>query len=176
MKPGAQSSADLCDLMIGLVEKPLLRAVLRETGADPVRCIPISTLTVAAAPAAMTCMGPFKVIITLLPSGANEPRRLEALVDTGAAYTVVPRPILQALGCQPHRTQRVRLADGRAEEWSVAQVELECEGRRATTPALVGPAEAPVLLGATTLEELGLGIDSLNRRLVPVELYFAPGS
>ena len=49
------------------------------------------------------------------------------------------------------------------------QVELECEGRRATTPVLVGPAAAPVLLGATTLEELGLGIDPLNRRLVPVD-------
>jgi len=49
------------------------------------------------------------------------------------------------------------------------QVELECEGRRATTPVLVCPAAAPVLLGATTLEELGLGIDPLNRRLVPVD-------
>ena len=31
----------------------------------------------------------------------------------------------------------------------------------------------PVLLGATTLEELGLGIDPLNRRLIPVDLYLA---
>lgn len=148
----------------------------RRSGHPGTRCIRLSTLTVAAAAAPMSRMGRFKVIITLVPSGGNEPRRLEALVDTGAAYTVVPRPILETLGCQPHRTQRVRLADGRAEEWSVAQVELECEGRRATTPVLVGPAAAPVLLGATTLEELGLGIDPLNRRLVPVDLYLAPGS
>jgi hypothetical protein len=29
------------------------------------------------------------------------------------------------------------------------------------------------LLGATTLEELGLGVDPLGRRLVPVDLYLA---
>lgn len=118
-------------------------------------------------------MGQFMVMMTLLPRQGEELRRLEALVDTGAAYTVVPSSILEALGCQPHRTQRVRLADGRAEEWRVTQVEVECEGRRATTPVLMGPPTAPVLLGATTLEELGLGIDPLNRRLVPVDLYLA---
>lgn len=70
----------------------------------------------------------------------------------------------------------MRLADGRVEEWPLAQVELECEARRAVTPVLVGPEDAPVLLGATTLEELGLGIDPLNRRLVPVDLYLAAGA
>ena len=120
-------------------------------------------------------MGQFKVIVTLFPRGGNAPQRIQALVDTGAAYTVVPLPIFETLACQPHRTQRVRLADGRAEEWPVAQIEVECEGRRAATPILVGPASAPVLLGATTLEELGLGIDPLNRRLVPVDLYLAVG-
>ncbi|MBI4588733.1 MAG: hypothetical protein HY725_07825 [Candidatus Rokubacteria bacterium] len=94
-------------------------------------------------------------------------------MDTGTGYSVVPRPILEALGCQPLRTQRVILADGRIEEWSVGQVEVECEGRRTTTPVLMGPPAGPLLLGATTLEELGLGIDPLNRRLVPVDLYLA---
>jgi hypothetical protein len=37
----------------------------------------------------------------------------------------------------------------------------------------MGPPGDPILLGATTLEELGLGIDPLNRRLVPVDLYLA---
>ena len=118
-------------------------------------------------------MGQFMVMMTLSRRQGEEFRRLEALVDTGAAYTVVPRSVLEALGCHPHRTQRVRLADGRTEEWPVTEVEAECQGRRATTPVLMGPPTAPVLLGATTLEELGLGIDPLNRRLVPVDLYLA---
>lgn len=118
-------------------------------------------------------MGQFKVSLILYPRNGGPARGLEALVDTGAGYTVVPQSILESLGCQPVRTQRVVLADGRAEEWLVSQVDVECEGRRATTPVLMGPPAGPVLLGATTLEELGLGIDPLNRRLIPVDLYLA---
>ncbi len=118
-------------------------------------------------------MGQFKVALTFYPRDGGTPRSLEALVDTGAGYSVVPRPILESLGCRPVRTQRVVLADGRTEEWSVSQVDVECEGRRTTTPVLMGPPASPILLGATTLEELGLGIDPLNRRLVPVDLYLA---
>ena len=118
-------------------------------------------------------MGQFRVIVTLYPRAEGQARRLETLVATGAGYTVVPRPILEELGCVLHRMQPVRFADGRVEEWSVAEVEVECEGRRATTTVLMGAATGPVLLGATTLEELGLGIDPLNRRLVPVEIFLA---
>lgn len=118
-------------------------------------------------------MGQFKATLSFYPRNGGAVRTFEALVDTGAGYSVVPRPILESLGCQPIRTQRVVLADGRAEEWVVSQVEVECEGRRATTPVLMGPPAGPILLGATTLEELGLGIDPLNRRLIPVDLYLA---
>ena len=118
-------------------------------------------------------MGQFRVDLTLLPRDGGPSRTMEALVDTGAAYSVVPRAVLESLGCRPVRTQRVVLADGRIEEWPVTQIDVECEGRQTTTPILMGPATGPVLLGATTLEELGLGIDPLNRRLIPVDLYLA---
>ncbi|HLE44172.1 MAG TPA: aspartyl protease family protein [Methylomirabilota bacterium] len=118
-------------------------------------------------------MGQFRVVLSLYPRRGDAPRYVDALVDSGAGYSVVPRSLLEALGYGPVRRQRVVLADGRVEEWSVSQVEVECQGRRAITPMLMGPAAGPVLLGATTLEELGLGIDSLNRRLVPVDLYLA---
>ena len=120
-------------------------------------------------------MGQFKVTVTLLPRDGGDSRGLEALVDTGAGYSVVPRPILEGLGYRPVRSQRVVFADGRIEEWSVCHVEVECQGRRTTTPVLMGSPDAPVLLGVTTLEELGLGVDPLNRRLVPVDLYLARG-
>ncbi|MBI3030941.1 MAG: aspartyl protease family protein [Candidatus Rokubacteria bacterium] len=118
-------------------------------------------------------MGQFTVMLTFHPRNGGTPRSLEVLVDTGAGYTVVPRSILESLGCRPIRTQRVVLADGRTEEWALSQVEVEYQDRRATTPVLMGPPDGPILLGATTLEELGLGIDPVNRRLVPVDLYLA---
>ena len=114
-------------------------------------------------------MGQVRVDLTLLARNGGPSRTIGALVDKGATYTVVPRPLLESLGCRPVRTQRVVLADGRVEEWSVMQIDVECEGRRTTTPILIGPADAPVLLGATTLEELGLRIDPLNRCLTPIE-------
>lgn len=118
-------------------------------------------------------MGQFKVSLTLHPQNGGTAQNIEALVDTGAGYSVAPRLLLESLGCRPVRTQRVVLADGRIEEWSVTQVDVECQGRRVTTPMLMAPERALMLLGATTLEELGLGIDPLNRRLIPVDIYLA---
>lgn len=116
-------------------------------------------------------MGHFRVALTLYPWGTGSPRRVEALVDSGAGYSVIPRPLLDPLGCRPQRLQRVVFADGRVEEWPVTQVEVECEARRGISTVLMGPPGAQTLLGATTLQELGLGIDPVNHRLVPVELY-----
>lgn len=65
------------------------------------------------------------------------------------------------------------LADGRIEEWSLTIVDVEYAGRRVPTPIMMGPPNSPVLLGATTLEELGFGIDPLGRRLIPIDLYLA---
>ena len=121
----------------------------------------------------MVAMDQFKVEMRLYPEASGSPQRVDVLVDTGAAYTVLPSPLLEALGYRPVRAQRVILAVGRAEEWRLTQADVECEGRRTYTPILMGPASGPALLGATTLEELALGVDPLGRRLVPVDLYLA---
>ncbi len=78
----------------------------------------------------MRSMGQFGVVVTFFPCPGGEPLRLEALVDTGSAYTIVSRSIFQTLGCAISRSQRVRLADGRGDEWPLALVDMECEGRR----------------------------------------------
>jgi predicted aspartyl protease len=113
-------------------------------------------------------MGLFALTVTLFPREAGSPRPVEALVGTGASYSVVPRPILDTLGCRLIRMQPVMLPDGRTDEWPLTLIEIECAGRRTPTPVLMGPAEGRVVLGAITLEELGLGVDPGGRRLVPV--------
>jgi predicted aspartyl protease len=118
-------------------------------------------------------MGQFRVDLILHPANDRPPQRVEALVDASAAYSMLPRALPESLGYFPVRAQRVILADGRTEEWMVTQMAVECQGRRTVTPVLMVPAGGLPLLGATTIEELGLGVDPLGRRLVPVDLYMA---
>jgi hypothetical protein len=47
---------------------------------------------------------------------------------------------------------------------------VRVEGETALTPCIFGDKNTEALLGAVTLEELGLGVDPINQRLVPVEL------
>jgi predicted aspartyl protease len=116
-------------------------------------------------------MGQFRLTVVFFPRQGGEPRPLQALVDTGACYSVVPAPILTELGCRPLRMQGVVLADGRTGAWPLTQVDLECEGRRMTTTVLMGPVEGHVVLGAVALAELGFGVDPVGRRLIPVVAY-----
>jgi clan AA aspartic protease len=113
-------------------------------------------------------MGQFRLTVIFFPRQGGEPRPLQALVDTGACYSVVPAPILAELGCRPLRMQGVLLADGRTDEWPLTQADVECQGRRMTTTVLMGPVEGHVVLGAAALVDLGFGVDPVRRRLIPV--------
>ncbi len=117
-------------------------------------------------------MGQFQVPVTLFPPAGGPARHLHALVDTGSAYSMLPRPFLESLGCRALRVQRVVFADGRLEHWPVTEIEVECEGRRVTTIVLMAPAGLPSLLGAITLEGLGLGVDTVQRRLIPLDFVY----
>ena len=89
------------------------------------------------------------------------------LVDTGATYTTLPREAADAIGLEPVDTRRIRLGDGREEQWPVATIFVRLQGREGPSFALIGPRGGPALLGAVTLEELALGVDPSARRLVP---------
>lgn len=114
-------------------------------------------------------MGQFSVRVRIWP--AHSPERgqeLSVLVDTGAAYTVVPRSILDAIGCLPSTKRTVVLPDGREEIWDLTYIVMALGGEEAPTPCLMGPSNGLTLLGAVTLEQFGLGVDPLRRRLIPV--------
>lgn len=115
-------------------------------------------------------MGTFFRPITLIgPSGQSE--TLEAMVDTGAMFTVVPVPVLQRLGVQPFDTVPVRFADGREQRWPLGQLEAELDGRRRPILCLFGSSNARPLIGAHTLEAFLLTVDPIEKRLVPKEAY-----
>jgi clan AA aspartic protease len=92
---------------------------------------------------------------------------VEALVDTGASDTVLPREVLDELGVQPLRKKPYRLADDRIAQFDVGEARLRMDGEENVVPVVFGERAGPVLLGATTLEIFKLGVDPVGR-LVPV--------
>lgn len=104
------------------------------------------------------------------PTIATRKANLRFLVDTGAFFTVVPRNVLHRLGIRPAREERVRFADGRTTRWKVGEAKLSVNGRSTTTWVLFGKADTQPLLGAYSLEGLGLIVDPRTKRLVPMPI------
>ena len=118
-------------------------------------------------------MGTFFHPITLFgPTGA--PETLEALVDTGSSFTTVPAPLLERLGVRAFARVRLRLANGQVAEADIGEVRAELNGLpRRTIFCVFGEPQAPPTIGAHTLEAFLLGVDPDQRRLVPLEGWWA---
>ena len=113
-------------------------------------------------------MGTFRVTIEV-GAGASGPwQAVEALVDTGATFTQIPAPVLEAL----HVARRWRLpmetADGRVSECDVGDAWLRLDGSERPALVLFGEPGTEPLLGAHALEAFLLAPDPVHRRLVPV--------
>ncbi len=106
------------------------------------------------------------------PSNGQEPIEVEMLVDTGAIFTVVPRPVLEQLGIQSRGTRLFQAIDGKPIEREVGGIEIEVEGRRPPSPVPVvfGDADDGAVLGVTALEGMGLKVDPVAGILEPTEL------
>ena len=116
-------------------------------------------------------MGAFHETIGLAARPGGPPEEIAALVDTGATYTLVPAPILRRLGVEPIGRQTFLIADGSRVEREVGWLLVRIGGGERPTVVVFGDEDAEPLLGAVTLEEFGLGVDPVGRRLVPVDGY-----
>ena len=97
-------------------------------------------------------------------AGAN----VEVLVDTGATHSMIPGSLLRELGIEPVETRFSRIADGSRIELQTAWARFSAEGRNAVARVSFGP-EGTYLIGATTLEDMGLAVDPVDRRLIEQE-------
>ena len=116
----------------------------------------------------VTAMGAFRAQVEIEGAAVGRLERVEALVDTGATYTWVPRDLLERLGVQPEEERPFVLADGRQVTYGIAWVRVWIDGRSQPTIAVFGEPGSDPLLGVFTLEGFGLDADPVNRRLVPV--------
>ena len=113
-------------------------------------------------------MGTFSVEIEVGDDRRSRFVSVDALVDTGASYTMLPAPVLESLDVKPTGTRRFVLASGEMVTRRVGQAAVRFDGRDVTTVVVFGEDGGPHLLGAVTLEEMGLGVDPLARRLIEV--------
>jgi predicted aspartyl protease len=104
------------------------------------------------------------------PGRRQRPRRVRFLVDSGAVYSVLRKKDWEALGLGPARELDFVLADGSTLTRGVSECIFELEGRQATSPVVLGETEDEALLGAVTLETLGLMLNPLNRTLQPMRM------
>jgi clan AA aspartic protease len=104
------------------------------------------------------------------PSSPQIARSVQFLIDSGAVYSVVPAAILEELGIQPLAEKSFRLADGSKISRKKGVAIFKYKGEIGGADVIFGEPGDSTLLGAFTLEALGLALDPLRRELLPLPL------
>ena len=95
----------------------------------------------------------------------HEEETIDLLVDSGAIYSVVPTSLLDGLGIKPLSEQEFRLADGSKLVRQKGIALFKYGNRIGGADVIFGEDGDSDLLGAFTLEALGLSLDPLRREL-----------
>ena len=111
-------------------------------------------------------MGTFTVNVWVGNLFSDAGATVAALVDTGATNSMLPAGLLRDLGIEPVESRFARVADGRRIELQTAWARFATAGRNAVARVAFGP-EGEYLIGATTLEDLGVVVDPIDGRLIP---------
>ena len=112
----------------------------------------------------------FSYSVKIRDAAGQQFETVEAWVDTGASYTLLPSGMLRRLGYSPTHHRSFQLADGTVVEMGLCQVPLRVGQETAIVSCVFGEEESEPLMGATALEEFGLGVDPINHTLVPIVL------
>ena len=99
------------------------------------------------------------------PANPAVTERLDFLIDSGAIYSVVPALVLERLGIQPLAQQEFRLANGTKVLRKKGGAMFKFGDRIGVADVIFGEEGDSILLGAFTLEALGLSLDPLRREL-----------
>ncbi len=112
-------------------------------------------------------MGIFHARIGVANPDIGEFQWVDALVDTGATYSMFPTSLLeQLLNLSPIDSASFRLADGRVQTYRLGQANFRIGDQERISP-VVFSQEDRYLLGAVSLQSFGLIADTTNHQLVP---------
>ena len=115
-------------------------------------------------------MGTFSVPIEIGSPDGTRYEPVNALVDTGASYTVIPAALLRQLGVTAHTRVAFIMADGSQIRRDVGRAWIRIGEKSEITLVVFGHDDAEALLGAYAMQGLLLTADPPNQRLIP-----APG-
>ncbi|MEZ6053464.1 MAG: hypothetical protein R3C02_19080 [Planctomycetaceae bacterium] len=91
-------------------------------------------------------------------------------LTVGAQYTLLPHATCQELGLEPKRRQAFMLVDGTQIERDVSECLLVLP-QGGHTPVVLGePGDDRPILGVVTLEQFGLMLNPINRKLQPMRM------
>lgn len=107
------------------------------------------------------------------PATPDVTEKIEFLIDSGAVYSVVPTKMLEKLDIKPLTEQAFRLADGTKIVRKKGIALFKYGDRIGGADVIFGEEGDSILLGAFTLESLGLSLDPLRRELRALPMILA---
>ena len=107
------------------------------------------------------------------PANPEVTEKVDFLIDSGAIYSVVPTPVLEKLGIKPIAEEEFRLADGTKVVRKKGIALFRYGERVGGADVIFGEEGDHKLLGAFTLEALGLVLDPFKRELKPLPMVLA---
>lgn len=94
-------------------------------------------------------------------------------MDSGVVYSVVQRPVLDALGIRPRARRTFTLTNGDQIERHLGDALFRYKEHRGAAPVIFGEPSDSNLLGIVTLEALGYVLDPLKRELRALPMLLA---
>jgi len=114
-------------------------------------------------------MATFEITVKVWnPADPSRFAEVKALVDTGASYSRISRSRLEPLGVQTVRRLKFRTIEGHTVERDLAAVFLSADGYTGGDNVVMAESGDIEVLGAHSLESLGLAVDPVNKKLMPL--------
>jgi len=94
----------------------------------------------------------------------------EFWVDTGALYSFIPEDYLEKINVEPSAKRNLILADGRQDTRLLGFCDFQIEdfADSIPCPVIFAPKGSLFLLGATALENFGVEVDPIQKKLKPI--------
>ena len=111
-------------------------------------------------------MGEFTWPVGVWSADGKRMETVDALVDTGASYSMLPRSMLERLGIEKRFVLPFEQADGSVVDRDVGRAVLVINGDESPMRVIFGEDDSGALIGSNALQEFLLLIDPVGEQLI----------